>query len=376
MTKKIMAFLTAVLCISSLTAMTVSADYAAANDYVAYEAEDDRLVVEYNFSVQGLYVNTGGVELTRDMVEPFYPNYGEFYGDEDYTNPDFSCNKVTAVPWKDIVATDFDDFNVLIDLDENGYYINCEADERMEVLARRLMIEYDFIEDVQILTTKSMTTDGSVDIEFTMYPTFVSEDVDPSALDIPELKDFYFKDGVYKMTFPEWDFEGDYLEWFCNVTMPDFFNEFHAANPQYNDLRFEYVDGGMAGVRNVYDSYQSFKWLMDYCDAIVEKYPDVFADLVPVPAGSSSTVQCIDGTVCWDEYVGDSNTDGAVDAQDAADVLSIAAQIGTGADIKATSANDVNADGTVDASDAAAVLSYAAVKGTGADVSWIDILRK
>ena len=77
----------------------------------------------------------------------------------------------------------------------------------------------------------------------------------------------------------------------------------------------------------------------------------------------------------WDN-AGDSNSDGAVDASDAANVLTIAAQNGTGANIKATSADDVNADGAVNATDAAAVLCYAAAKGTGADVSWVDILRR
>ena len=378
MTKKITAFLTAILCMASMTAMTAGAvEEIPTDDFIIYEGEDDQISAEYAFFSVGLYVKTNGKELTEEMVQPLFPIDDSVIDplDPDKSPLDYAGNQVSVARWADVVSQNWGDYEVLIDLDENGYYIGCNA-ERTETLGRRLMLEYDFIEDVQIVTSKYVDPDVRVNIEFTMRPTFASEEIDPNALDIPELKDFYLDGKYYKMSFPEWDENGDYLEWFRNVTMPDFFNAFHEANPQYNDLRFEYIDGGMAGVRNVYDSYQSFKWLTDYCDAIVEKYPDVFTDLVPVPEESSKAVQCIDGTICWNEYVGDTNTDGEVDAADAADVLVIAAQNGTGAGIKATSANDVNADGYVDASDAAAVLSYAAAKGTGADVSWVDILRK
>ncbi|MBQ2265271.1 MAG: hypothetical protein II341_07705, partial [Oscillospiraceae bacterium] len=73
---------------------------------------------------------------------------------------------------------------------------------------------------------------------------------------------------------------------------------------------------------------------------------------------------------------GDPNSDGTVNAADAAEMLVSAAQIGTGVDVAVTSAADVNADGLLNAEDAAAVLSYAAAKGTGADVSWVDILTR
>ncbi len=381
MTKKIMAFLTSILCMASMTVMNAGALSYIPSDAVVYETEDDYMAVECDFSTFGLYVNTGGEVLTADMVQPLYPideSLMDPIYEPDRSPLDYLGNRVGVASWKDFVSDGgWNDYELMIDLDENGYVISCADDERMETLARRLMIEYDFVKDVQILTTKRM---GNVCFEptFAMRPVFASEDIDPTAIDVPELKDFYFDElegSIFLLEFPERTGEGSYTEWYTSVTMPDFFNEFHAANPQYNDLRFEYSEE-MVGtkVRSVYSSYQAYKWMTDYCNAVAEKYPDVFESLTPLVFEPSH--KYIDGAVCWNEYVGDTNTDGEVDAADAADVLVIAAQNGTGAGIKATSANDVNADGYVDASDAAAVLSYAAAKGTGADVSWVDILRK
>lgn len=84
----------------------------------------------------------------------------------------------------------------------------------------------------------------------------------------------------------------------------------------------------------------------------------------------------IDGEVPEDAYLpeytvllGDVTGDGAVGADDAAEVLIAAASIGAGADSGLTKemeqAADVNADGEVDASDAAVILQYAAAAGAG-----------
>ena len=179
---------------------------------------------------------------------------------------------------------------------------------------------------------------------------------------------------------PEWDQQQDMVEWWMGLSaeeLPDFYNEFHAANPQYSDGRLE-IDVDVISQRTNHASFKSYQYMLDFCNSVAEQYPDVFEVLVPLMEieGGHHGEGYAYSEILWDEYVGDTNTDGEVDAADAADVLVIAAQNGTGAAIKATSANDVNADGYVDASDAAAVLSYAAAKGTGADVSWVDILRK
>ncbi len=123
-------------------------------------------------------------------------------------------------------------------------------------------------------------------------------------------------------------------------------------------------------------SYQSYLFMKEIADNILTEHGNLFVSVEPtmksIDFGGSESLAT---ESIWDS-AGDSNTDGAVDASDAADVLTIAAQNGTGAGIKATSATDVNADGNVDASDAAAVLCYAAAQGTGAEVTWIDILKK
>lgn len=78
--------------------------------------------------------------------------------------------------------------------------------------------------------------------------------------------------------------------------------------------------------------------------------------------------------------LGDINTDGSVDAFDAAKILSAAATVGLGAESGLTaeqeSAADVNNDGVFDATDAAKVLEYAAYAGSGGELEFEEYLSQ
>ncbi len=79
-----------------------------------------------------------------------------------------------------------------------------------------------------------------------------------------------------------------------------------------------------------------------------------------------------------DGALGDVNTDGAVDATDAANILKAAAALGSNKPSGLTPAQeaaaDVNGDGAFDATDAAMVLKYAAAVGSGYTGSLEDFL--
>lgn len=76
--------------------------------------------------------------------------------------------------------------------------------------------------------------------------------------------------------------------------------------------------------------------------------------------------------------LGDLNTDSNVNAADAADILTAAANVGAGQNSSLNngqkSAADVNGDGGFDATDAAKVLEYAAYAGAGGELSFEEYL--
>ena len=78
--------------------------------------------------------------------------------------------------------------------------------------------------------------------------------------------------------------------------------------------------------------------------------------------------------------LGDINTDGSVDASDAADILTVAAVMGSGVESDLTEAQlaaaDINADDMIDAIDAAFVLQYAAHIGAGTTIMLEEYLSQ
>ena len=333
MTKKITAFLTAILCTASMAAMPAS----AAVEYIfeIHEGENGSIAVTtQRNAAAGIYVETGSTVLTSDMLTSFeaVQSITEW---ETYASP--------KTMYSEIVTN--------ITPDGNGYILkmgNMDA-ETMQTLGRRLMLELDCVEDVQIVEYEHIGTGGTIVFEY--QAEFASPDtvVDISA--IPELADFAYDGGTDR----SFSLDYDYEECLSGLAeFPTFYTE----------------------ISQIDTAYGKYEYMLEFGNAIQEKYSDLFASFTPtVIVPETNAIAEYSGASIWTS-AGDPNSDGEVNASDAAEMLVSAAQIGTGADVAITSAADVNADGELNAADAAAVLSYAAAKGTGADVSWVDILRR
>ncbi len=348
MMKKISALLTALSCMASLVALPASAETDFVWEYV--KSETGELEVITAKGTYGLIVKTDGTEMTLDTLVPFgyVDTKGMMMSDIDimdvYKMEEFS--RRFSNDTVELMVTE--DFDYVI----RGEYM---TNDELYALGRKLMLELEFVKDVEIMSYESRNTKPDFQLRFSAE--LVSENTVIDTSTIPELADFTFSHrpntniGTFYM---DYDAVECYLG---NEEYPEFIQKFDLATKDAT-------------------SYEKYEYLKFYADCIQEKYNDLFTSFTPeIPFMALGGSYAPNTFRIWDT-AGDSNTDGAVDASDAAEVLTIAAQNGTGAGIKATSANDVNADGNVDASDAAAVLCYAAAQGTGAEVSWVDILRK
>ena len=327
MKKKLTALLTALTMTASMGAVSVSAcdcfdEMTFVNGNPVYETK--------SYFGHCLIVETDGTELTKDMftgvdgvadVESFTgtPEF-KAWGVQEF---DFSTEKTAFIVYFD------------------------ETMEREPLInsARAFHLQIPCIEDVH---TVNAINRQRLSYSRSFYVRFKESDIDekPDVSKFEELADFKIDEVSYSNA------DGCYQ---CLVD----------TSEQWSTLK----ESGMK-------YWEIHKMLCEMVDTLNVKYGGEFTaynpevcplDTAELKNGNASSV--------WTS-AGDSNSDGAVDASDAANVLNIAAQNGTGANIKATAADDVNADGAVNAADAAAVLCYAAAKGTGADVSWVDILRR
>ncbi len=338
MTRKIISILGALCCTASLLSLPASAEYKRVCEFI--ELEGGRLGVISERSSYGLLVGTGDSEMTLETLVPF-----GYVDPSDMPNCDIDIHYLYTLD--EFNAGDYLLGVTLTGGEGNNYVIDAKymTDEELVTLARQLQTKLDFVKNVQIIHYERISS--HVDFQSEYKVTFVDSNAKETLdfSEMPELADFMISRTI-----------GDYTYLRAGDEDSEYRKQF------YEDIK------DLTG-------YETYEYLTAFAESIQEKYSDVFATFEPqfLSAGIGEPVSAY--TSAWDT-AGDSNTDGAVDASDAADVLTIAAQNGTGAGIKATSANDVNADGNVDASDAAAVLCYAAAQGTGAEVSWVDILRK
>ncbi len=317
MKKKLFALLTALSCMASMTAVTVSAEY-----FGEFQVLPDGSWVEVTTSpFCGIMIETDGTELTKDMVSDV-ESYDFLQKYEDFTR---------SYCWGRYVT------NIKPESTAFMLFTEKSSPDLLTKIGRELTMKLDCITDVHLVEQSCYR-----------YPRVTHQLV------------FYMKDE--DMTFTEEEF-------------PEIAgSKIYGGNGRYTVYLPEEQWYEMFITKTQYELYCYYE---DLTRELEEKYEDKFEDgnqIIKINTSSSNNTDYSAFSV-WNS-AGDSNTDGTVDASDAADVLTIAAQNGTGAGIKATSANDVNADGNVDASDAAAVLCYAAAKGTGAEVSWVDILRK
>ncbi len=321
--KKVVALLASFLVAASAAALPVSALDLTVYENAEFEYLDGWLRRVRTYPFYGVLVETDGSELTETMLDSF-DGYTALTDLESFTSEQ---------SW----GVELVDFTT----ESKAYMIYTSSGmttDELTAFGRNVMQELACIEAVHLVTT-TMYQISFLDNAYYINP------VDPDAvLDetvIPELEGYTIQrcdDITYHCTVPE--------------TLVE---EFDAKNVP------------------LIERYVYYK---EFAASLMEKYPDIIDTAAPQfwcwedegeTEASASSV--------WTN-AGDPNTDGEVNAADAAEMLVSAAQIGTGVDVAVTSAADVNADGLLNAEDAAAVLSYAAAKGTGADVSWVDILRK
>ncbi|MBE6849307.1 MAG: hypothetical protein E7502_05305 [Ruminococcus sp.] len=324
MNKKMIAFLTALTCMSALAALPASAELQV--------LPDGKWVDATTTPYPGIMVETDGTELTREMLSDIegLVQIKNIVSYEEFTK---------SYPfWKTVVSVEPESKAYMLNLNET-------SPDVLIKFGRELMVTMDCIKETHLCET----THYRYPLSTNRFTVKTKEGIDLNEADIPEFADFtFYSSGI---EFPE----DGWNKW--TVIMP--------------------TDTFSVMLRTL-SEYEIYCYNQDFCEEILEKYPDIIesmGQLIKYNSTSNDNAASYAASSVWTS-AGDSNSDGAVDASDAANVLNIAAQNGTGAAIKATAADDVNADGAVNANDAAAVLCYAAAKGTGADVSWVDILRR
>ncbi len=337
MRKRVTAFLTAILCAASVAAVPSSAAVDMTPEY--FEGENGRLMLAGESGVKGLYVKTDGTALNEEMASAFG-----------------TVSDVCTIAEKIADQPEWATTTGLDTLDADAYILSVSvnmSNEEIMNLGRKLMAQTDFVEDVQVLSYQKYYYDAlTITLQFTTKQ--VSEDAVVDLTAMPELSPYF-----------EYSYSPVGKIGILNPVGEQFSEKFYAETAQDPHSYF---------------TYDSYEYLAEFAKSIQEKYSDVFTSVNPVvlsKMGADEIEYDITNyaTSVWTD-AGDNNSDGNVTAEDAAGMLTLAAQIGTGADIKATSANDVNSDGTVNAEDAAAVLAYAAANGSGNEVSWVDILRR
>ncbi len=115
-----------------------------------------------------------------------------------------------------------------------------------------------------------------------------------------------------------------------------------------------------------------------FADEIREIYGNAYGAQCRVDFTLKETHRAYDGGSVWAD-IGDCNMDHAVDAQDAAMVLQLAAAMGAGETPRLTDEQrdraDVNRDDVMNATDASSILRYAAARGSGEMQSFAEMVR-
>ncbi len=335
MTKKITALLTALCCLSS-GGMLASAQYFdSSQDFFTQGREVEMLdnmmggiVLHTSDTSQSFLVITDGTAITEEDVQGL-EHYRDLY----------------VMKWTDVERVSYPDLS--IEEGKTVYEVIFSTTNDLPETARKFQLENDFVEEVYF--TRSHFYQGCKlghGVRFELK----DQSVTPDPADFPEFK--ILKDDTTVI-------DGITLEgrgyWYGTFT-DEIMAECNASNAE--------------------GSYEAYLFMKEIADRILSENAELFESAVPdLKSIDYAGTENFATQSIWTN-AGDPNSDGTVNAADAAEMLVSAAQIGTGVDVAVTSAADVNADGLLNAEDAAAVLSYAAAKGTGADVSWVDILRR
>ncbi len=322
MKMKISAVLTAVCCFASLASLTAS----AVNNVSEMTERDGLLCNEYRAIDAGLLIETDGTELTEEMLADFQACTGVMAWDL-YAMPGADyLMEPTEIPEK------------------NAYFVIVPTGElaELEAAGRKLLQEYDCLTSARLVQYCDYTFTGW-DYVYSVETTGADVVLDETS--IPELSEFTIKethvDGLYRYT----------LE-----------------TPEDSAFAKE--------VSGEYRSYALYEAALEYGNALAEKYSDVISAVTPsiaISLGASGTEYAF--LSIWDT-AGDLDTDGKIDASDAAELLALSAMKGAtvngGADpftAEQKIAADLNGDTFCDANDAAYILQFAAEAGAGSELS-------
>ncbi len=327
MKKKLLAFLTALTCMASASALPAAAQY----NYVAeYYAVSDTGGLYYAVTHQNdaLLIETDGTELTEAMFEDM-EGYLEFLTYREYLGFYAGVDRVPSIT------------------PEGTAYVlrfnKTSIDQPLVNIGRSLALTLECATNIQVVdltTYQRAYSSNYLDI------TTSSPDVFLNVEDCPELAGFT----LYV----------DYVD-----GKPSCYRSASAETELLISLREQGLN-----------DWEIHQYFCSVADTLLEKYSDTLLEVdTHISVLESPSNECsYSASSIWDT-AGDHNADGTVNAQDGADILQLAAELGTGASTAISSASDVNADGTVDAQDSAAVLTFAAASGSGSPMTWVEILR-
>ncbi len=329
MKKKLLAALTALCCVASMAAMPASAlhvNYSITKrDFSEYDERGTIHLTEYG-TFNGIVLETDGTALTEEMVQNLQGYVALVpWGDVYIPSGGFSWAELSVVP---------SDSAYMISLDPEN------ADQR-EIVGRQIMLEHDFVEAVYIVDYVMETWCHWPNAHLSVQ---VKEGVVLERDTIPELAEFdnfrHAYENVYSYSIQ--DIEASAFN--ANLT----------GKTEYEQLQFG----------------------LQFTKELEEKYSDILLSVSPdVITPGSSTPSELSAASIWDT-AGDLDTDGKIDASDAAELLVLSAMKGAtvngGADPFTTeqkSAADLNGDTFCDANDAAYILQFAAEAGAGSALS-------
>ncbi len=320
--QKTIAALTALICLCSAAALPVSAsenmDFPSMetiNDYVGYPEYGGGMDEREVSTMSYFLVETDGTAITVDV-----PYLTKFTASEIKDEYDAGCYA-----------------GLEYHPDSLYYEVHLDSLEHMTAVARKLWLENDSIRNVYFIR-KDSRVNLSGPWGLVLYPK--DENAQLNVRDFPD--------------FNVMTKSNEEAVWYAGLSA---------------DLQEEREEACET-------DYEDYLFMSEMAEHLMAEYGNVFERIELECSGRVHTYSYFYMTQTAWATAGDPNADGAVTAEDAADLLITAAEIGTGASIKATSAEDVNADGSVGADDAAAVLCYAAAQGSGNPLSWIEILRK
>ncbi len=256
--------------------------------------------------------------------------------EEDCQNlPNF--RSLRTIEWDDYAEIDYPDLSFAEGTEI--YEVSLSALKGTQETARRFALQNDFVKEVYGVRTRS---DVPVFAPCRLQLLPADENATLYAEDFPQFA------SIHKNSF-----NGSDSYWYANYS---------------KEIKAEIAE-------TCNTSYEEYLFSLKIAEEVMADYGDVLQSVEVEFCGANAVYSAIHNTQSIWDTAGDHNADGTVNAQDGADILQLAAELGTGASTAIPSASDVNADGTVDAQDAAAVLTFAAASGSGSPLTWVEILR-